>query len=1281
MSRITLIIISILISFHTLGDTTIKPNSGDTWEMFVLGGGGVFFDLFNAVKLFVDSTAFTSLIAFFALLGFLILMTQNVGQLDPKKIGIYFILVWGVSFATNELKVNIQVIDSIALDNNSTIGVPPVEGVPAAIGLPAAWVSTMGEYFTQMIEVSFTHADSALKFTNTKKLNMEAQVIKDMMAIHPFSPNLTKSLSAFYTDCVYPLIANGNVDLVQLVNSPNYMDDVVLTELNPAITTIDYTDGGQVKGCTEAYTGADGYGAKINTAVTDVITKPYNMHPERDAIVASGSLADLSHAIMSHITTSGASTSASDVVKNRAITRAFDQGNESFGRRLGSDGNMTQLLIEEQAIQQQKSGWRMAIEAFNSMSAYIFTVLHAFIIGISPIMLVLAFIPGLAGKILLNYFQVLFWLALWQPMLCIVNYIVVSFQNEALRTSLLYGDTAINLSVASPSTWAAVTEAADKYVLAAGFLGTMVPMISWGLVKGGMAFSQFIASGIGTSVAQGAAKNLASGSLSMDSKSFNTTSGNSHNTAYQGNTGVNPYKGSIGFGNMSQIDAVSGRSGTIIGEDRQKFSQKLAQSTIDQHTVQAGTSVAESLQAMKAKTFNNDYAKLEQLSDSYMASEQGQRGEKSGRAWEALDTFRKQRASQDNGDYQEALDTKLSLQQSKNAGALLLTAPMEGGSTLEEKFKNGENVDFDTAKKHYEKMYDSDARVRAEAEKNGWTKEQAADAFAYVAGKSDQNLTEDRERDLQKVAGASAMLSGVKGLIKAIPEVGSVVDALPDVKVTGSASQSSTTGYTQKQSLTSGTTAENAEATKESIAKDMAFLESYQENVGFTTNEGKTDRETDSTQNTVTQLLQKGRSVQRAINDAETYTAEHTLNDQISGGEWNQYKNEMLKGFKEFEATKNGEHLGTRDPNDVDIPDAELNAGSASSSDIEAQTSGVTGATTGHSQKAETEKNLETEKEKRTFDPDTKKREYKADHETYSEDELARQGESLVAKDKFAEEVINRNTYNEQILNDLRETGAQNRANIQGTTGKTTDSLETMENTDPQISAQHEAYAAVAGGGVGSVAYAELSDSDKISVGNNDQFTASHVQFTKGEGEGKESVSANIIYSDEDGGLYELDDKGNMQRLEESIDVKDENNFVVQNEDGTAKQQEIYAKDTLDVDGSVYEEYGKDLNGEQLFVNADNPETPMTQAQIEKAHGVTSETNNEGRVKEEINVNDLENDIDPSKLNDIIPPQKLQDTTGDDMKSAYDKKKAEEAKKLEAETYTRENMWNHTSRQ
>jgi hypothetical protein len=131
-------------------------------------------------------------------------------------------------------------------------------------------------------------------------------------------------------------------------------------------------------------------------------------------------------------------------------------------------------------------------------------------------------------------------MALWMPLLAVVNFIITLFGTQSFSGQIVSGGglTAQNSGV--------ISQSSNNLVLAAEFLGTMVPMLAWGIVNGTLAFTEFIAHGIGSSFAVQAGATAAAGNLSLGNMSMNNNSSNKFNPAMSSTVGaqeVNAFDG------------------------------------------------------------------------------------------------------------------------------------------------------------------------------------------------------------------------------------------------------------------------------------------------------------------------------------------------------------------------------------------------------------------------------------------------------------------------------------------------------------------------------------------------------------------------------------------------------------------------------------------------------------------------------------------------------------------------------------------------------------------
>lgn len=110
-----------------------------------------------------------------------------------------------------------------------------------------------------------------------------------------------------------------------------------------------------------------------------------------------------------------------------------------------------------------------------------------------------------------------------------------------------------------------VSQKTNNLVVAAQFLGTSVPILALGLVKGAMAFTEFVSHGIGSSFAAQAGASAASGNLSMGNISMDQVSANKYNTAMSSTVGFQDVQAFTNAGAMQQNLNLGGTTATANG--------------------------------------------------------------------------------------------------------------------------------------------------------------------------------------------------------------------------------------------------------------------------------------------------------------------------------------------------------------------------------------------------------------------------------------------------------------------------------------------------------------------------------------------------------------------------------------------------------------------------------------------------------------------------------------------------------------------------------------------
>lgn len=602
---------------------TLNPAGGNTWDLYVYGNGQAIASILTAIKLTIapDSggQSFTYLLLFLATLGFL-LMAVKAG-FDPAKnllkMFVFIFVVYGVNYATVHARTNIHVYDRFGQPGANDFY---VTGVPALVGLPAALVSQAGEFLTRQIEQNFSlphNADaSAMNLSSVGQYDLFAKLMSDASKYTITDPDLRRTLTAYISDCGVTAIALGKMSVSDLMNNPNMMD-VLSKAQNNAIMTRYYPSSQTQSNCALIPSGPTTGEGVLGTcaAVYSCLATDLPAHAKAllDATQgqwqSSGVVAPLETAMSSALAMAGANggagsfagySSPQGYILQNAMLSVSSGAFRDAAARTGNNEIMMATSIA-QAEQSQKSSWFTASELFKNMMGYVFTVLQAFIFAMVPVIVICLMIPGMGGKIFTNYAQILVWLTLWAPMLAIVNFLVEVFGSAQMAGTLgAAGLTMQNQSI--------VTDQANNLVIVAQFMGTLVPIMTWGLVKGALGFTELISHGIGTSFATQAGAQAATGNVSMGNLSMDNVGMNKYSTAMTSNVGVQSVKADYGAGSATGSHDFGGN--TAKANDG---STNVSTTTTRQYSFQDSTRHSTTLSETDAKTFMSQ--------NSHMANE------------------------------------------------------------------------------------------------------------------------------------------------------------------------------------------------------------------------------------------------------------------------------------------------------------------------------------------------------------------------------------------------------------------------------------------------------------------------------------------------------------------------------------------------------------------------------------------------------------------------------------------------------------------------------------
>lgn len=572
----------------------IRPGKGTDWDLYVFGNAYVVKEIFEGITLLMtgEGSGFKTLLLFMATLGFLALAVG--AGFDPSKnlmkMFTYIIVAWFVSYSSTTLTANVVITDTL-VDKYTDYR---LTGVPAIVVLPAALTSQVGVTFTKYIETYFgTVMPPSFTISGGGQFNLFNRMIQESSQYAFTNQQLKKTISAYTSNCVVPAIAlkkftgtdvNGKqvTGIDALTKSQNYVEALGTANMNAIMTPYYFEYNSENLGLVEralkgmsvvdgiSLSGPDGREAATNGLMMSCASAyelmKADMEKNAQALLTANAEAwaktgvqvplegvfkdMLARAAVGQTDTRGALSTPNGFILQQA---ALNTMSGSFREAALQTGNseMMQATALAQAEQNQKSGWVAGFQVFNNMTGYVFTVLQVFIYALTPIIVVSMLIPGLGRTLVTNYLQILIWLTLWNPMLAIVNFIITLFGSSGFSAAI----TTHGLTMESKGL---IVERANDLIIAAQFLGTMVPLLAWGIVKGAMAFTEFIQHGVGSAMAASAGAAAASGNLSMNNLGMDSVKMGDYSTRTSSAVGFQPVSAGAGAGSLDVAHDLGG---------------------------------------------------------------------------------------------------------------------------------------------------------------------------------------------------------------------------------------------------------------------------------------------------------------------------------------------------------------------------------------------------------------------------------------------------------------------------------------------------------------------------------------------------------------------------------------------------------------------------------------------------------------------------------------------------------------------------------------------------
>ncbi|MEZ6878351.1 conjugal transfer mating-pair stabilization protein TraG [Enterobacter sp. KBR-315C3_2022] len=493
--------------------------------VYVLSGGEFLTAIFNGVAVLMGTTEWASMFRIAALMSVMVLFATYIRGHDPLEV-LKFIAFF--MFLTSVLIIPKRTVQII--DRSDATSVHTVANVPLGLAAPAKFITGIGTALTEGFEAVFHTPDSAT-YSKTGML-FGANLVGTATDFAFRNGDLAELFTAYVRNCVVgDMLLNHKYSFQELMNTedpyslifskPSPLRGVMV----PYGNTMANREGFWT--CQELATGV--LQPQLTTD-TQNGGKTWDYYVARltggkpNASALFGTLLGDSYSYYY-----GGGSGASQIMRQTVVMNGLKQGIASTSAQNGDAAGLVNL-----ASQSSYTKMRLSQATSTSIATtylpLLNTVLLAMVIGLFPVIILLASIHTLTMEVLKGYIFTLIYLQAWGPMFAILNYAVSMYltgKTGTLSFSLS------NLSV--------IQQTHADIGSIAGWLSLSIPFLAWGIVKGlGSAVSQ-AGNYLGTamnSTASSESSRAGDGSWAFNNLQTDNVAGNKWDTNYASRSGM-----------------------------------------------------------------------------------------------------------------------------------------------------------------------------------------------------------------------------------------------------------------------------------------------------------------------------------------------------------------------------------------------------------------------------------------------------------------------------------------------------------------------------------------------------------------------------------------------------------------------------------------------------------------------------------------------------------------------------------------------------------------------
>ncbi|QTR51578.1 conjugal transfer protein TraG N-terminal domain-containing protein [Candidatus Thiothrix anitrata] len=494
-------------------------------DIYTFGSGSYVVEALHAVKMFMGSGSYTTLVRIAGLIGLLWVML--VALRNKNGGGIQADWSWLLFFAFFYVGLLVPKVDLIVNDplDPPTTASPVVTNVPLGLGIIAYITSGIGKGLVDKYETFITIPGDQKYSTNGMLFG--ANVMRSFGEMEFPDARFSSDINQFIGHCLFPQINASN---------PHHISGVTLsidafatgsdlwTHLKTYAQTnrwIEFSDG-VVRTCREAANNLDtrtnGMTAQVNNAAGQAGQKIWPTKGVSDAQAAF--LASAGGTTATDFL--GYTQTGADLTRQAMMIKAVSGALE--GASIDSDNqSMAQAIYQAKAESQQRNTYIMMGNTASRTLPVMKAVMEAIAYAIAPLVFLFILMPG-GVTALGQYAMFMVWLQMWPILYAVINSVMYWYGSQSSLNAALLSNGAHGLTLESMNSVNAVN--ADMVALA-GYMAISIPMISYMLLKGGMAAGGAVYSSLmqpANSTASAAAGEQTSGAMTMNTLTMDNAS-------------------------------------------------------------------------------------------------------------------------------------------------------------------------------------------------------------------------------------------------------------------------------------------------------------------------------------------------------------------------------------------------------------------------------------------------------------------------------------------------------------------------------------------------------------------------------------------------------------------------------------------------------------------------------------------------------------------------------------------------------------------------------------